>query len=119
MAGAAATRGFAGFRLLLSPAHERADICDLFATQNLYGLGQGVYPSRALTPWPAHPATLSFVEMVFQDEITDADRLGAESPLSAIQRIAPRFRNVRYFRLPTYFDGGHSCRDDQSIKEEL
>lgn len=84
---AAKTRGFAGFRFLLSPAHPKTDICDLLASQNVYGLGAGVYPSREKCPWPAHPNTLSFVEMVFEDEISDADRAGKETPLEALDRF--------------------------------
>jgi hypothetical protein len=80
---------FGGWRYLLSPAHPRPDICDLLSTQNLYGLGEGVYPNREKLPWPAHPNTLSFVEIVFADEITAADRAGKESPLAALARLTP------------------------------
>jgi hypothetical protein len=78
---------FAGWRFLLSPAHPEPDICDLLSAQNLHGLGQGVYPSREKCPWPAHPNTLSFLEIVFKDEITDADRQGQETPLQALARL--------------------------------
>jgi hypothetical protein len=84
---------FAGWRFLLSPAHPEPDICDLLSTQNLYGLGPGVYPDRESCPWPAHPGTLSFVEMVFKDEISDADRAGKETPMQALGRL-PRERLV-------------------------
>lgn len=66
--------------------------CDLLSSQNLYGLGPGVYPTRAKTPWPAHPNTLSFVVMVFEDEITAADRQGKETPLQALDRLTPAQR---------------------------
>jgi len=92
MASAEKTPGFAGFRFLLSPAHPKPDICDLLAAQNLHGLGPGVYPSRELTPWPAHPNTLSFLEIVFADEISEADRAGKETELQALQRLAPEIR---------------------------
>jgi hypothetical protein len=81
-----------GWRFLLSPAHPAPDICDLLATQNLHGLGPGVYPSREKTPWPAHPNTLSFVEIVFEDEITAADRAGKETPLEALAKLTPAQR---------------------------
>lgn len=68
-----------GFKFMLSPAHPEPDICDLHARANLHGLGPGVYPSREACPWPAHPNTLSFVEVVFEDEVTDADRSARES----------------------------------------
>ena len=88
-AGAAQIDGFGGLRFLLSPAHPKPDICDLLSTQNLYGLGPGVYPSRAKTPWPAHPNTLSFLEIVFADEITAADRAGKQTSLEALQALTP------------------------------
>ena len=92
MAGAEKTPGFAGFRFLLSPLHPKADICDLLAAQNLYGLGKGVYPTAKDCPWPAHPNTLSFVEMVFADEVTDADRAGKETVTDAMRRMGADVR---------------------------
>lgn len=107
MAGGENTPGFAGWRYLLSPRHPAPDICDLLASQNLHGLGPGVYPTRAQTPWPAHPNTLSFVEMVFQDEVTDADRAGKETELQALQRLAPEIRaGVLGQTKAEYFDQG-------------
>jgi hypothetical protein len=79
----------AGVRFLLSPAHPEHDICDLHATANLHGLGPGVYPSREACPWPAHPNTLSYVEVVFRDEVSEADRTGKESPMQALERLTP------------------------------
>lgn len=82
----------AGVRFLLSPAHPKPDICDLLSSANLYGLGPGVYPNREKCPWPAHPNTLSYVEVVFKDEITAADRAGKETPLQALERLTPAQR---------------------------
>lgn len=107
MAGGENTPGFAGWRYLLSPRHPAPDICDLLASQNLHGLGPGVYPTRAQTPWPAHPNTLSFVEMVFQDEVTDADRAGKETELQALARLAPDVRAGALGQTKAeYFDQG-------------
>lgn len=92
MAGAERAPGFVGFRFLLSPRHPQRDICDLLAAQNLHGLGPGVYPTRAATPWPAHPNTLSFVVAVFDSEVTEADRAGKESTLQALDRLGPEIR---------------------------
>lgn len=83
---------FGGWRFLLSPQHPEPDICDLLSRQNLHGLGPGVYPSREKCPWPAHPNTLSFVEVVFKDEITAADRAGKETPLDALGRLTDEQR---------------------------
>jgi hypothetical protein len=79
-AGAAQTPGAIGLQFLLSPAHPRPDQCDLHASANLYGLGRGIYPFGR-SPWPAHPNTLSYQVIVFEDEVTDADREGRESAL--------------------------------------
>ncbi|MEW6647204.1 MAG: hypothetical protein AB1450_08405 [Pseudomonadota bacterium] len=73
---------FAGWRFMLSPNHPRPDICDMHARANLYGLGAGVYPSREACPWPAHPNTISFVEIVFKDEISAADKQGKVDPIA-------------------------------------
>jgi hypothetical protein len=107
MAGAIETPGFAGFRFLLSPMHPEPDICDLLAAQNIHGLGPGVYPTRELTPWPAHPNTLSFLEIVFADEISDADRAGKETELQALQRLSPEIREGALGQTKAqYFDRG-------------
>jgi hypothetical protein len=107
MAGAAQAPGFVGFKYLLSPMHPRPDICNLLSTQNLYGLGKGVYPTRELTPWPAHPNTLSFVNAVFEEQITPADREGRETTLEALQRLAPEIREgVLGPTKADYFDKG-------------
>lgn len=77
---------FGGWKFLLSPRHPRTDICDMHASVNRYGLGPGVYPTREAVPWPAHPNTLSFVEIVFSDEITDEDRAGKEDRIDWLNR---------------------------------
>lgn len=92
MAGASTHPDFAGFRFLLSPGHPKPDICDLLAEQNLYGLGKGVYPSRQKCPWPAHPNTLSYVEIVYRDEISADDRSNIETPMQALDRMSPEVR---------------------------
>lgn len=92
MQGAEKTPGFGGFRFLLSPRHPKPDICDLLAEQNLYGLGAGVYPTADACPWPAHPNTLSFVEIVFADEVTDADRATKETVTDAMGRMSADVR---------------------------
>ena len=66
--------------------------CDLLSTQNLHGLGPGVYPTVEGSGWPAHPNTLSFLEIVFKDEVTDADRAGKETSMEALARLTPEQR---------------------------
>lgn len=92
MAGGEDKPWFGGWRFQLSPQHPEHDICDLLAEQNLYGLGRGVYPSREKCPWPAHPNTISFITMVFKDEITAEDRAGKESPMEALGRLPAEVR---------------------------
>lgn len=107
MAGAPLAPGFVGFKFLLSPRHPRPDICDLLASQNLHGLGPGVYPDRKSTPWPAHPNTLSFIVAVFEEQLTEADRAGKETTLEALARLAPEIRaGVLGPTKATYFDQG-------------
>ena len=107
MAAGEGTPGFAGWRYLLSPRHPKPDICDLLASQNLHGLGAGLYPNRAATPWPAHPNTLSFLEIVFASEVTDADRAGKETSLQALQRLPEGIRQGALgVTKATYFDQG-------------
>lgn len=77
-----------GTRFLLSPRHPEADICDMHASVNRYGLGKGVYP-QGRNPWPAHPNTLSYTEVVFADEVSDTDRAGQEDRLSWLNRQSP------------------------------
>ncbi len=89
MLGAEDSPDFAGFRFLLSPRHPRVDICDMYASVNRYGLGPGVYPSREKCPWPAHPNTLSFVEIVFSDEISEEDRAGRQTRIEWLKAQPP------------------------------
>lgn len=77
-----------GERFVLSPAHPRPDICDLHASANLHGLGPGVYPVGR-SPWPAHPNTLSYLEPVFRDEVTESDRASKTSRIEWLQSQAP------------------------------
>ncbi len=89
--GVAAHPDTIGTRFLLSPQHPKPDICDLLSTQNIHGLGPGVYP-HGKSPWPAHPNTLSYEEVVFRDEVSAADKAGKETPTAALARLSPAQR---------------------------
>lgn len=78
-----------GTRFLLSPSHPKVDICDMHASVNRYGLGRGVYP-KGKSPWPAHPNTLSYEEVVFEDEVTADDRAGQETRIDWLKRQSAR-----------------------------
>ncbi len=90
--GALAHPDAAGVKFLLSPSHPKPDICDLLSTQNLHGLGAGVYPNIEASGWPAHPNTLSFLMIVFKDEVTAEDRAGKETSMQALARLTPEQR---------------------------
>lgn len=77
-----------GTKFLLSPNHPETDICDMHARVNRYGLGPGVYP-KGKNPWPAHPNTLSFTVVVFDDEVTQADRDGQEDRIQFLKKQPP------------------------------
>lgn len=49
----------AGVKWNLSTRHPRYDVCDILASQDLYGLGKGVYPSATIPPRP-HPNCFCF-----------------------------------------------------------
>ena len=86
IAGAKDQPDFGGHKFNLSPNHPRPDECDMHARANLHGLGPGVYPDRASCPWPAHPNTLSYVTIVFIDEVADEDRQAQTDALSWLKR---------------------------------
>lgn len=68
--------GVIGYKFNLSSAHKKTDICDLHAKANLYGLGRGVYPKSVISRiYPAHPQTTSFVTAVWEDEVTEQDKV--------------------------------------------
>ena len=49
-----------GLKWNLSPAHGQYDVCDQLATQDVYGLGSGVYPPGN-TPLCPHPNDMCYV----------------------------------------------------------
>jgi hypothetical protein len=56
-----------GMKWSLSRSHPHADDCDLFATQDAFDLGPGVYPVRD-TPAKPHPQCLCTVSPAVEDE---------------------------------------------------
>jgi len=97
-----------GTRFLLSPNHRQQDICDMHARVNRYGLGPGVYP-KGRNPWPAHPNTISFTEVVFSDEVTDADKAGKEDRIAFIKQQPAGLRSSMLGgqKKRAAFDAGH------------
>ena len=107
VAGLAENDDVAGVRFLLSPNHPRIDVCDMHASVNLHGLGPGVYPLNA-HPYPAHPQTLSYLEPVFEDEISDEDRAGRQTRSEWLrgQTFDTRRTVLGGFRKAAAFDRG-------------
>jgi len=97
-----------GTRFLLSPNHRQQDICDMHARVNRHGLGSGVYP-KGKNPWPAHPNTISFTEVVFSDEVSAADKSGKQSRPDFIkdQPSAMRTSILGGQKKRAAFDAGH------------
>lgn len=54
-----------GIKWNLSSRHSIWDVCDILSSQDLYGLGQGVYPPGKLPPRP-HPNDLCFLTDVLR-----------------------------------------------------
>lgn len=57
-----------GYRWELSPQHPRPDVCDLFASQAIDGLGPGGYTPSTLPALPAHPNCFCFTTSIIDDE---------------------------------------------------
>jgi len=87
-ATAAAHPDVIGTKFLLSPNHPKTDICDMHAKVNRYGLGPGVYPIGK-NPWPAHPGTISYTQVVFKDEVTEGHRQSKTDRISWLKTLAP------------------------------
>jgi len=49
-----------GMKWNLSPAHGQYDVCDQLASQDVYGLGQGIYPPGSVPLYP-HPNDMCFI----------------------------------------------------------
>jgi len=97
-----------GTRFLLSPNHRTPDICNMHARVNRYGLGPGVYP-KGKNPWPAHPNTISFTEVVFADEVSKADKAGKQTRPDFLKAQPPGLRAsiLGGQKKRAAFDAGH------------
>jgi len=97
-----------GTRFLLSPNHRTPDICNMHAHVNRYGLGPGVYP-KGKNPWPAHPNTISFTEVVFADEVSKSDKSGKQTRPEFIKAQPPGLRAAILGgqKKRAAFDAGH------------
>lgn len=61
-----------GIRWTLSSSHKIFDICDFYASADLYGMGPGVYP-LGKTPWyPAHPHCMCPLAKVYKWQVPAA-----------------------------------------------
>jgi len=97
-----------GTRFLLSPNHRVPDVCNMHARVNRYGLGPGVYP-KGKNPWPAHPNTISFTEVVFADEVSQSDKSGKQTRPDFLKAQPPGLRAsiLGGQKKRAAFDAGH------------
>lgn len=58
-----------GLKWNLSGRHPKADECDRMATQDVYGLGPGVYPIDSFPRYPLHPQDLCHVSIATVDDV--------------------------------------------------
>lgn len=59
------------FRWVLNSRHPKYDVCDIYATVDMFGLGPGVYPKGKYPRRPAHPHCMCPIEPVYVGEIHD------------------------------------------------
>ena len=71
----------------LSNRHPKWDVCDLLAEQDLYGMGQGVYPSAQLPPKP-HPNCICYT----MDDLRDPVLWDSPKPAIALKGDPSQFR---------------------------
>jgi hypothetical protein len=79
-----------GIKWNLSRSHPKEDICDTWATQDLYGLGPGAYPPDKLPP--GHPNCLCFCTDVLLEgkELIKALKTKYQTPTSEAIKIIPK-----------------------------
>ena len=57
----------------LSSRHPFTDICDMYASANLWGLGKGIFPKDKCPALPAHPHCLCHLAPVYAVEVDASD----------------------------------------------
>ncbi|HOT98789.1 MAG TPA: hypothetical protein PKZ83_16820 [bacterium] len=72
---ASASQVVLGLKWNLSPSHGQYDVCDQLASQDVYGLGPGVYPPGSMPLYP-HPNDMCYVTR----EIRPVSEWGKKSP---------------------------------------
>ena len=58
-----------GIRWTLSSSHKIFDICDFYASADLYGMGPGVYPLGKIPGYPAHPHCMCPLAKVYKWQV--------------------------------------------------
>jgi len=76
-----------GIKWELSGRHPQYDVCDLLVSQNLFGLGRGVYPPEYLPPKP-HPNCLCYQI----DVLRDVDEFDQERAVPTLQKDIDKVR---------------------------
>jgi hypothetical protein len=68
-----------GYRWTLSSRHPKADVCDMHAHVDFYGMGPGVYPKNSVPPLPAHPHCLCSLLPVYVGEVQQVGNFNAQA----------------------------------------
>jgi hypothetical protein len=64
-----------GFRWVVETGADReSDVCDLYAGQNAFGMGAGIYPVGRVPELPAHPNCMCHLDPVVDDAIGPNDK---------------------------------------------
>lgn len=66
IASSSASPSVKGMKWNLSSSHPMPDVCDMYASVDVAGLGAGVYPENDLQQLPAHPHCLCFYTAVLR-----------------------------------------------------
>ena len=74
-------------RWRLSNRHPIWDVCNLLAQQDLYRMGQGVYPAEQLPPKP-HPNCICYTT----DELREPKEWQTQKPVSTIKEAPSNFK---------------------------
>ena len=73
-------KSIVGYQWTLSSNHPRLDICDFYASADMYGMGPGRYPKDSVPVHPAHPHCRCTLQIVLKTEATPGEyRPGAGS----------------------------------------
>lgn len=74
----------------MSGAHTIYDICNVYAEQNLCGLGPGIYPKDEAPACPAHPYCNCMLVPVYEGEIKEKNGRWSQSRINKVYDSLPK-----------------------------